>query len=77
MPFDARETMDWAPNGRWGEWLDALAVRITGVGWPPEQRAAILENFEVTENTVFRDWDHWAAPQVVTVLLQTPGFQRS
>lgn len=77
MPFDARATMDWAPNRRWGEWLDALATRITGEGWPPDQRAAILEHYGVTESTVFRGWDHWAAPQVVTVLLQTPGFQRS
>lgn len=77
MPFDAQATMNWAPNRRWGEWLDALATRVTGVGWPPEQRAAILAHFEVTENTVFRSWDRWAAPHVVTVLLQTPGFQRS
>lgn len=77
MPFDAEDTMQWAPSGRWGEWLDALADRVTGEPWPPAQRASILAHFGVDERTEFRPWDHWAAPQVVTVLLQTPGFQRS
>lgn len=77
MPFDAKATMAWAPNRRWGEWLDALAGRIAGEAWLPSQRTAILEHFGVTESTVFRSWDHWAAPHVLTVLLQTPGFQRS
>ena len=77
LPFDAASTMQWAPNGRWGEWLDELAMRTTGEPWPPQQRTTILEHFDVDADTEFRPWDHWAAPQVVTVLLQTPRFQRS
>ncbi len=77
MHFDAAATMDWAPNRRWGEWLDALAERIAGEPWPPEVRASVLSHHGVTETTVFRSWDHHAAKAVVAVLLQTAGFQRS
>ena len=77
MPFDAAATQAWAPNRRWGEWLDALAARIAGEPWPPELRALILQEHGVTEQTTFRSWDHHYAKPVITALLQTPGFQRS
>lgn len=77
MTFDARATMAWAKHDRWGEWLDALALSITGEPWPPEVRATVLTHYEVTDDTVFRPWDHWAAQPVTAVLLQTVGFQRS
>jgi uncharacterized protein (DUF1800 family) len=76
LAFQARSTMDWAPNRRWGEWLDALARAFAGEPWPPEVRASVLTHHGVSETTVFRSWDHWAAAPVITVLLQTPGFQR-
>lgn len=76
MPFTAADTMGWAPNHQWGEWLDALARAFVGEPWPPEVRASVLAQHEVTETTVFRSWDHWSAAPVVTVLLQTPVFQR-
>ncbi len=77
LPFDAEATMDWAPNRRWGEWLDALALAIAGEPWVPDVRDSVLAQYGVSENTVFRDWDHWAARPIVALLLQTPGFQRS
>ncbi|MCO5320305.1 MAG: DUF1800 domain-containing protein [Microthrixaceae bacterium] len=77
MPYDAAATQSWAPNRKWGEWLDALATRIAGEPWPPELRASILSQYGVTDQTVFRSWDHHYAKPIITVLLQTPGFQRS
>ena len=77
LGFDARATMDWSPDGTWGGWLTALADRIAGEAWPDGVRAAVLAEYGVTEQTTFRNWDHWAAPNVVVVLLQTAGFQRS
>jgi uncharacterized protein (DUF1800 family) len=77
LEFDARATMDWSPDGTWGGWLTALADRIAGEAWPDGVRAAVLAEYGVTEQTKFRNWDHWAAPNVVAVLLQTAGFQRS
>ena len=76
MPFEARTTMTWAANRRWGEWLDALARALVGQPWPPDVRTCVLAHYGVTENTVFRDWDHWAAADVVTMLFQTATFQR-
>jgi uncharacterized protein (DUF1800 family) len=76
LPFQARTTMDWAPNRRWGEWLDALARAFVGEPWPPEVRQSVLDHHGVGDATVFRSWDHWAAAPVITVLLQTPTFQR-
>ena len=77
LGFDARATMGWSPDGTWGGWLTALADRIAGEAWPDGVRAAVLAEYGVTEQTKFRNWDHWAAPNVVAVLLQTAGFQRS
>lgn len=77
LPFDAKATMDWAPNKKWGEWLDRMALAIAGEPWPPAVRATVLAKYGVTDQTVFRSWDHNYAKPIVTVLLQTAGFQRS
>ena len=77
LDFDARATMEWSADGTWGGWLDALGERIAAEPWPEAVRAAVFAEWGVTEGTEFRSWDHWAAPNVVAVLLQTPVFQRS
>ncbi len=77
MPFDAASTQAWAPNQLWGEWLDAIAERFTGEPWAPDLRDSILAKYEVTADTRFRSWDHYYAAPIITVLLQTAGFQRS
>ncbi len=77
LPFDAKATMDWAPNKKWGEWLDVMALAIAGEPWPPGVRSTVLAKYGVTDQTVFRSWDHNYAKPIVTVLLQTAGFQRS